>query len=274
MTSGLLGNGLRAGPHGPRRSRVRGRSLVPAVLVCLLALLPSAARAGEWEWELSPYVWATDVTFDTSVNDSSVVDTEADFSDLIDKVDVGAIVRFEGSRDRVGFFVDVFYVSLSDEKTVGGDKVIDTGATVETDLDQLIAEAGGFYRVAGDESGLDILFGARLLALSVDIDYEFPNIADRSLSEDSDLVDGFAGLRYRGRLGDRWLGMIRVDAGTGDTDLSWQGIGALGFSLGESRKNALWIGYRHLEYEQESGSGVTEVELAFSGFLLGFRFGF
>jgi hypothetical protein len=251
------------------------RFSIAACALCLGAGLATPSVAGEWEWELSPFLWATDAAMDLSIDDTDVSGVEADFSDLIEKLDLGALVHFEGRRNRGGFLAELIYLELSDEKTFVGSPAVPGGTEVTSELEQLIAEVGGFYRIGEDESGLDVLFGLRLFELSTDVAFDFPVATDRSLSRDVSLLDGFAGLRYRGDMGKRWLWWARGDVGAGETDLSLQAIGGVGLKLGKNQGQALWIGYRHLQFEaDESKGGIHEIELVFSGLVVGYLFGF
>jgi hypothetical protein len=108
------------------------RPLSFAALVVIAVLIAGAPRvhAGEWEWEIAPYIWFTDVGVDVSLNETDIA-----------------------------------------------------GTTVESEMDQIIGEVGGIYRLNGDDRGLDLLFGARVLDVSIDVSFDFPSmsgLADRS----------------------------------------------------------------------------------------------
>lgn len=252
------------------------KRIVAALVLCLVAgLSATTVHAEDWSWELTPYLWVADVSLDARVNDDQIANVELGFADLVDKIDIGALVRFEGRRGRAGFFVEANYLSLSDGKTILALPPITDGTEVRAEVDLLIAEAGGFYRVLGEDDGLDVLFGARLLDLSTDVSFDFPVIADRALSSDESPVDAFAGVRYRGGIGDRWAWWARGDVGGGGTDLSWQGIVGFGVNFGKKRDDTLIVAYRHLSFEVDNDGGrITEQKVAFSGLLIGYRFAF
>ena len=98
-------------------------------------------------------------------------------------------------------------------------------------------------------------------------------LSDRTPSSDSTLYDAFVGIRYRKDFAERWVWSVRVDAGGGDTDYTWQGALSVGVRVGRDGKNTLAFGYRHLEYEfGDGGDGITDNEIEFSGPFLGFSF--
>ena len=193
----------------------RKRSLVLALMILLFA---APVRAAEWKWEIMPYLWGRDVSVDVLVDDMQIASQTVEFGDLIDKLDIGALVHFEGRRDRWGLFVELAYLEVSDDQTITGHPLFTDGTRVGAELEQLLWEVGAAVRVAGGDEGLDILFGVRALDISVDINFDFPVIADQSRARDETWVDGFAGVRYRGNIGERWLWWARADAGSGDTD--------------------------------------------------------
>jgi len=74
---------------------------------------------------------------------------------------------------------------------------------------------------------------------------------------------------------DAWLGEgswfvpYHLDAGTGDSRLTWQGVLGVGHSF---KGGEIIFAYRYLSYEQD-GNGLIE-ELSFGGFGLGVNFRF
>ncbi len=260
------------------QTTLKGHLSFSAFVVIAVALAGAPeAQAGEWKWEIVPYAWMADVGVDISLNETDI-GTTVDFSDVIEKLDFAVLFHFEGHKGRGGLFVDVAYLSVSDDQTTSGGPPIPAGTIINTELDQLVSEAGGIYRLTGDEQGLELLFGARVLDLSLDVSFDFPAtsmLADRSRSGDKTLFDGFVGLRYRDDISDRWLWSIRGDVGGGDTDLTWQGVLTFGAKLGKNRNKTLYLAYRHLAYEFEAGtSGITDRDVEFTGPAVGFGFSF
>ena len=246
-------------------------------IALFLAGVPGA-HAGEWEWEVVPYIWAPDIGVDISLNETDILSTTFEFSDMVDKVDLAGLVHFEGRTGRGGFFVDVVYLSLSDDQTSSGSGPIPAGTRTDAELEQLLGETGGIFRLTSDGPEFDLLFGVRVTDVSFDASFDFPDtslIADRSRTSEETLLDGFVGLRFSADFAKRWLWSIRGDVGAGDTDLTWQGVLTVGVKLGKSHDKALYLGYRHLVYEFDAGSsGITGQELEFSGPAFGFGFSF
>ncbi len=241
----------------------------------LAAVCAPCAQAGDWEWELVPYLWGPDASLGVSVNDTQVASATLSFADLVDSLEIGALVHFEGNGGIAGFFADVTYLELSDSRSVSDPALISPDATANASMDALLGELGATIRLGGADSGFALLLGARVFDLTTDVDFVFPAAADRALSRSETYIDGFAGLRYRGNLSRRWIWSLRADAGTGDTELSWLATVVFGWHVNEKGTMSLLFGYRHLDFEVEhSGSGLVESDLTFSGPNVGFRFGF
>jgi hypothetical protein len=82
-----------------------------------------------------------------------------------------------------------------------------------------------------------------------------------NISQSEDFWDAIVGVRGRVRIGDsRWALPYYLDIGTGDSDLTWQGMLGLscGFDWGE-----IFFNYRYLSYDMDDG-GLIE-DLSFEG---------
>jgi hypothetical protein len=70
---------------------------------------------------------------------------------------------------------------------------------------------------------------------------------------------------------ERWVLSLYGDVGAGDSDITWQVWGTLGYWCTENLLIA--GGYRHLAYEWD-GQGDDELDIQFSGPVLGVHFRF
>ena len=102
-----------------------------------------------WEWTIAPYLWASDVGLDLTVNNETSVGGDAAFKDLLDKVDSVFMGHFEGRKGRWGMYFDTIYLDLSDNKTISigpggpilGDLMANAGMTMK------LYDVGGIYRL-------------------------------------------------------------------------------------------------------------------------------
>lgn len=83
--------------------------------------------------------------------------------------------------------------------------------------------------------------------------------SDRKLSETVDLWDGILGVKGRLALNDRWFLPFYADVGTGDTDLTWQAFGSVGYEFDWGEVS---LTYRHLEYDRGATSSFRTSDSA------------
>jgi hypothetical protein len=252
-----------------------------ATFACCLVLAGGTAEAKGWEWELAPYLWGSSVELDVEVDDEPALGGSASFSDLVDKLEGALQIHFEGRRNKMGFLVDFMYISLGDNQTLGpGNPAgLPPGSTVDTEVDQVIVEGAGFYRLLGrDADGLDLLFGVR--GIEIDQEYDFFDPLGGpidTVASSPSFTDGLLGLRYLGSFGKKWGYDVRADYGGGDTEGGINLLAGLKYGFGKTGKYSLAFGARHMDIEveeTESGS-TTETEIGMSGPFVAFviRFG-
>jgi hypothetical protein len=239
--------------------------LATLTLICL----PGArAEAAGWQWALTPYLWASDVSMEIEEAGEPVGGVDLGFGDLLDKVDLASQMHFEGRRGVHGILFDVTYIDAGKNQSL-------MDITLSPDIDLFIIEVGGFFSTNEEVYGLDLLYGARILDIDQQIDLLFPEpVSQRVTAVDisDSLTDVFLGLRYSSQFGQKGSFHIRGDYGFGDTEGTANVVLGLGYGLGQTGKYRLLVGYRHMELEIEDGT--TETELEMSGPMLALQINF
>ena len=106
------------------------------LLLGLLPMLPVTAVAEGWTFELEPYIMATSISGDTSVGRVTGVEVDVDMSDILEKLEMAAMLRFEAhSRSGWGLALDYGFMDL------GADISSPRGGVVDADLRQGVLEA-------------------------------------------------------------------------------------------------------------------------------------
>ena len=250
---------------------------ITLVISCLGAVA-SPAHADDWEWSLTPYLWASDIGVDVFVHDEPVYGSDVAFSDLFDKLEFAAPIHLEGQGEKFGVFLDVMYINLADTQTSVAHPPLPDDTSVASDLKQTIFEAGGVYRPSGGTHGLDFLLGVRVIdyEITVDVSLPAPSTLTSRVSSAEKFTDAFVGLRYHVPLGERTTIALRGDIGGGDSDLAWNTSALLGYSVGKQRKNQILIGYRHMKVELSDSHGglIVESDVTMSGPITGFMIRF
>jgi hypothetical protein len=248
-----------------------------SLLICLW-LPATVARAADWEWIVAPYVWGSDISLDVTANNEPVLDGDLDFSDLLDKIDFAAMVHFEGSSGKAGFYVDVLALSTSDDQKISANPPLPGGTEVSSDVDTEIYEAGGFYRLLSGDQIFDVLLGARLIEFDQknDIDLPSPSTLETTVELSKSFLDVVLGARYGRSFGKRWDLVVLGNVSTGDTELTWNALATLGIRLGKTDRYGLRFGWRHMDIDiEETDDGVDiETDLVLSGPAAAFTFRF
>jgi len=262
-----------------RRARTTG--VVVAALCCAAFGAPAAAQdaaapppasteAGPWFVHITPYAWLPSVSGSTrgrgTRGDRSVpsVSIDKDFSDILSDLDFAGMIFGTVRYERIGLLVDLDYVSLS----VGGNLSGPFRTRYHTNLEALVATVGATARVVDEPKlGVDLLVGTRILGLWVDTDFkgQGPLGLSRGSSDSATIVDGLVGVRADVELGDGFSLFGYADIGAGNSDLTWQVIGAVEYSFSNSVSGA--IGYRYLGYD--FGGHAPLDDLALYGPILG-----
>ncbi len=238
-----------------------------------LLLLGTSARAAEWEWAVTPYLWASDMSVDVKVNGDEVIGGDVDFSDILDNLEMAFQIHLEGRRGQFGFFTDFTYLSVSDSNTLPERPPLPGGTEVQVDIETILFELAGTYQ-PNENFPLQLFVGVRSIGMDVELDVSIPAPIDEELSTDGsrDMIDVFGGARMLAPLGENFFVVLRGDLGTGDSDLTWNVQTALGLKLGARDQFGAILGYRHMEIEFKEDSVKTEMTM--TGPMAGFMFRF
>ncbi len=262
---------------------LRPSLLVTITIIAISGLLPQQSNAEGIDWTVAPYIWGSGVELDVIVNNDPVLGADVPLSDLLDKQDGVFMGHFEGRGERFGAFVDTIYLSLADSNVIPigpggpivGDLITDMKMTLK------LYELGGVYRIGDDSPGstaFDILLGARLVDVDQNLDLILPGPAATplNLSIAVSETDVFFGGRLVGKFTDKWHYKARADIGGGGTDGTFNILGAVGYTFGQTGLFSLDLGYRYMtiELENDQNGTRTETEITMSGPLLGFIFNF
>lgn len=242
-------------------------------------------KANPWQFGLSIYGYFPDITGNTSFSTDSGNDFEIAFDDILDSLEFALMGSFDVRKGSWGIFTDAIYMdagnsaSTSAEGSIGNNAVpVNVTGDMKIDLESWILTLAGYYRALDTKgASLDILAGTRYLDVTQKVDWEFTgNVGEVPLPErvgDAKTSlsnwDVIVGLKGRFAFGAKkaWFVPYYLDIGTGDSDLTWQGVAGLGYAFGWGELVAAW---RHLYYDMPSGMAIGDI--AFSGPMAGVAF--
>jgi hypothetical protein len=270
--------------------------VLTAVLVVGLIRVPFAQEsADKWSFNVTPYFWFFNIEGDLRYSPIAGGSPHVEFSnsDLMDNLDFGLMLSGEARKGRWSIFTDVMYLDLSSEESrvkaidfnLGGpinptSTSLDAGT--ESSLETWVwTLAGGYGVVTGPTVTLDVLGGFRYLSADASTDWQLTanvsgpgpgQVFQRSgrISQSEDIWDAIVGVRGQVRLWDsNWYVPYYFDIGTGDSDLTWQGMLGLSYQFGWGD---IKFAYRYLYYDTDDGELFEN--LSFKGPALGLTFRF
>jgi len=205
---------------------------------------------GSWSYEIVPYLWAASLEGRVGFGETTA-DISADFSDLIDFVNVGASMRFFARKPPASWFGEASYVELgSDFDTRIGSGHLSTSQT--------FAEAGFSYEL---NDAFSVYGGLRFQGIHTKL-----SIASQRASDTRNWVDAMAGGQWSPLRSEHWVAWLRGDVGGGSSDLVWLAEAGGGYRWTE--RWAAYLAYRILGTDYESGGFRYNVRQ--KGLLLGF----
>ncbi len=227
----------------------------------------ASSGKSKWEFELIPYLWMVNINGDVTVGDFSS-HAKMSFGEIFSDLEFGGQGYLEARNDKWGLFLDATYVNLSTEEHTVGPRV--GPINVDVGIKEWLLEFGGLYQFARWPLGksasaalaLDVLAGGRYWYMKGDLDVDAP-LAYLSFhaSKSKNWIDPFVGLGARLNLTKDLLLAIEGDVGGFGvgSEITWNGTIALMYRI--SRVVSVGVGYRVLNVDYESGSGLTKMKV-------------
>lgn len=255
-----------------------------ALFACATSSLARAQTPAADSWQLSDswrfgatiYGYLPTISAKTQLPSGTTTDSSIDIGKTLSHLKMGFMGAAEAQKGRWGAFTDILYMDVgaaaakTHEFHLGSVPIpADVTASTTLDLKATIWTLAGSYRVVADPRvTFDVLGGARLLDLRVGQDYQLTGnigpiaVADRSGSSNSSVKDWNAIIGAKGRFAlsdDRtWYLPYYVDVGTGDSKLTWQILGGVGYAFSWGDVSAVW---RYLDFEGKSGSAIQNLNM-------------
>jgi hypothetical protein len=222
-----------------------------------LILATPLANAQEWDWSLTPYLWAAGIDGDASVGPVQA-DLSVNFGDIVDVLSGAALIHVEAQTDDQGYFGDLVYLATE----------VDEGGRAKTELDTTIVELGYLRKT----SRIGIEFGIRYWDLDLEID-PITTLPVATAQGESDWIDGFVGIRHVRELNDKWNFTTRANIGTGGSDFTY-GVGVIfGREMGTSGQFVAGLKLLDIDYEDTTANGRPfTLDTMFVGGTIGYMF--
>jgi len=266
-------------------------NLIIASLAGVLWLVNAHAADEDWNYSVTPYLWLPSFNGNFKYSLPPSTGSPEVETYYLNKLNAVLMLAGDARKEDLSIFSDYIYLDISGSdshvKSVdfGGSQAgvsIDAG-TQTTIRGTVFTIAGGYAVSHTAGSGMDVFGGARYLGVDVTTDWNLTGtITDPgggsgtfpltgTVSKRVDLWDAIIGVRGRIGLGEggKWKVPYYLDAGTGSSTLTWQGVIGLTYIYGWGDVS---LAYRHLYYSQKGDQFIQS--LALSGPLLGATFRF
>lgn len=224
------------------------KTVYKAVGMTILAALPMATMAAEWETVVAPYVWMANAQGDSTVK-GVASDVDVDFwDDVVENFDAGFQLHVEvkNADHPVEYISDLTWMSVSGSGYQGGFKA-------KVSMDVVILD----LKVAGDiadVSGLQWTAGVRYMQNDLSLKLTPPGL---KVSDEQAWIDPVVGVRYQGNINEYWRYGLSADVGgfgvLDGSDLTWSAAALLGWRFAENAELA--FGYKILDTDYSDGSG-------------------
>jgi len=263
-----------------------------AAIAVVAALVPFHAHAdstaGDWQWDATVYMYLPSIGGETSFppsGDGPSVDVSADA--ILDSLNFAFMGALGARKGPWGVATDVIYLDLgSSKKGTRNFQLgqLDLPASVDADLNLDITGwlwtlTGSYALVQQERVSMDVLAGVRMLDLEETLRWQLNGdistlpLPERSGTGSAEATqwDAIVGMKGRASFGaeGNWYVPYYLDVGTGDSDLTWQGMVGVGYSFDSVEVTGVW---RYLDYDLGDNTPITSID--FNGPALGVTFRF
>jgi hypothetical protein len=219
----------------------------------LLLASTGAPASDDWQFTGTLYLWAAAINGETSGGAEFAID----FDTLLDNLDMAFMGSVEARRGPWSVLADAVYLNVGADKGGTLNVPVAPDFAVPVDVDVGVKTRGwvinllGAYTVFASARGsLDVLAGVRYLELkpAFDLKVGVPGIGGVALARsvlETDW-DGVVGVKGQVRLGDSWYLPYYADVGTGQSDLTWQVFGGVGYTFDWGE---VALVYRHMSWD-------------------------
>jgi hypothetical protein len=221
-----------------------------------LILAAPLANAQEWDWSVTPYLWAAYIKGDARVGPVQT-DLSVDFGELVDVLDGAVLLHVETQTDDTGYFGDLVYMSVETD-----------GGRATTELDTTIVELGHLRKT----SHIGVEFGIRYWDFDLEID-PVTTLPVSNAQGEAEWVDAFVGVRDVRELNDKWNLTTRLNIGAGGTDFTY-GFGVVfGRELNSGSQFVAGLKLLNIDYEDTiDNGGLFTLDSMFVGGTIGYMF--
>lgn len=216
-----------------------------------------AAVSDEWQFSVSPYLWAPALSGKVTHGRLPTVDISASFDKIFDNLDFAAMLMGDARKGRYSIIGDLLYVKVGAQGDTPRGILASSADVKSTSFTGLIG--GGYSVLDRSEHNLDVVAGLRVWSVDTDITFKGRLADGRKHSESATWVDAMVGVRgtynFHPKAYLTGWGLIGAGGAQADWDL---GLG-VGYSFNKSVSAT--VGYRAMGVDYERNGFKYDVVL-------------
>jgi len=227
---------------------------------------PAEVVEDRWVFEAIPYFWGASLGGKTTAGDS----ISMPFHKILEELNIGVMASVSAEKGRFGLYSDLIYLNLSNTETTSANIVGNTlNFRMKANVQGVIStNAAGYRLIDTPNTKLTGFGGFRYLWLDTELDFTVGGLGAKAESQ-VHTFDGVVGLRGHTNLSERWLISYYGDIGAGQSDLTFQAFGGLGYKF--KHFDAV-VGYRYLDWRSINDSTIDDLNI--HGPMIGAKFRF
>ena len=212
----------------------------------------------------------------TTENGSTI---DVGFDDLLLNLNFALMGRLEGRKGDWSFLGDLVHmdVGADNDGTIVVNPRPGPGVSVRTSADVrvkgwILSLFGGYTVARTERSVVDLIGGLRNLNLDTRLRGELsigPITRPVSVDADRSARDLVVGFRGHTDLGGNWLPTYNADIGSGESGLTWQLAGGVGYGFDWGEVS---LSYRHLEWDADGSEAIDDINFSGPMLSVGIRF--
>ncbi len=232
------------------------------------AISPPISEPAGWQFSLGIYAPLMGLEGDIGIAGLSAA-VDIPFEDILENLDAGASLAFEGRYGKWSLTGDFIWLKLSDSFHPA------FNSRLNFRQEQIAASLVlGYALFDNGCTTLDLLAGGALTHINADLELLTPGlpVTVRRASGSRTWIDPFIGLRLRHQISDRWTLWFRGEyGGFGvSSDEYWQAIAGISYRIGEH--TSLALAYRIIAVDYDRGNFQYDTEMSGPNLGLVFRF--
>ena len=243
------------------------------LFILAMSLTANANAAENWDFLIEGYISFSSIEGNAGVGRITGVDVNVDFDDILENLELGAMVHFEAFHESDwGLIFDYGFMKLGADTTIGSGGVVDVGVR------QGVLQANLTRRLNINENVLDFFVGFRWWDNDLDTQID-PAILPGTIATeiDQNWVDPVIGARWLQPLNDKWTFQVMGDIG-GAIESDFTAALATGFQYRWNERWAADIQYKAIWVDYADGTPGTPGFFAYDtvthGPLLGIIYNF